>query len=102
MILEGLDHYIVVNKTKEFASGHTHITNYNTAIWLIKLSEKKSIPHNLHLYLIESLIRINTDETYLRKLKELQCSKQDKSKTYYYNKGDYKYGKKRKRIAKHI
>ena len=96
IILEGTDHYIVINKTKEFKEGHTHITNYNTAVWLIKLSEHKSIPHNISLYLLESLIRINSDTEYIRKLKELQASKLSKTKSYYYNKGDYRYGKKRK------
>lgn len=97
IILEGIDHYIVVNKTKQFKNGHTHINNYKTALWLIKLSEHQSIPYDIPLYLLESLIRINSDEKYLDKLRGLQKSKLSKSKSYYYNKGDYKYGKKRKR-----
>lgn len=100
IILEGTDQYIVVNKTKEFKEGHTHISNYNTALWLIKLSEHMSMPHSISLYLLESLIRINTDEVYIRKLKELQFAKQSKRKDYFYNKGDFKYGKKRKGIKR--
>lgn len=100
IILEGVDHYVVINKTKEFQNGHTHITNYNTALWLIKLSEHKSMPHNISLYLLESLIRINSDKEYVRKLKELQEAKQNKSHDYYYNKGDFRYGKKRKRTMR--
>lgn len=96
IILEGTDHYVVINKTKEFKNGHTHITNYNTALWLIKLSEHKSIPYSINLYLLESLIRLNSDETYVRKLQELQTAKLSKTKNIYYNKGNFKYGKSRK------
>lgn len=89
IILEGIDHYVVINKQKEFKNGHTHITNYNTALWLIKLSEHKSLPHHISLYLLESLIRINENEEYLRKLKELQQSKQNRRKLNYYNKNNF-------------
>lgn len=97
IILEGIDHYVVVNKTKEFKTGHTHITNYNTALWLIKLSEHKSVPHHISPYLLESLVRINSDEEYVRKLKELQESKQSRNRQFYYNKSNFKYKKTNKR-----
>lgn len=96
IILEGTDHYVVINKHKEFRNGHTHITNYNTALWLIKLSEHKSLPHHISPYLLESLIRINEDETYVRHLQELQQAKKSKRKDYFYNKGNYRYKNKRK------
>ena len=91
IILDGISHYIVVNKTKQFQSGHTHVTSYKTALWLIKLSEHKSIPRSISLYLLESLIRINSDERYLEKLKELQDSKLSKTPQKYHNKGDYRH-----------
>lgn len=104
IILEGTDpriQYVVINKTKPFKNGHTHINNYKTALWIIQLSEHQSLPHDIPLYLLESLIRINSDEKYLQKLKDLQKSKQSKTKAFYYNKGDYKYGKKRKTARHH-
>ena len=106
IILEETDHYIVVNKTKKFKNGHTHINNYKTALWLIKLSEHKSVPYNIPLYFLESLIRISSDEKYLDKLKRLQKSKLSKaklpkSKLDYCNKGDYKHGKKHRQTRKY-
>ena len=95
IILDGISHYIVINKNKQFKVGHTHVTNYKTALWLIKLSEHKSIPHDISLYLLESLIRINSDEEYLRKLKELQTAKLSKTKQNFYNKGDYRHANRR-------
>lgn len=77
--------YIIHNTHKKFKIGHTHIKNYNTAKYLINLSIYKSIPHNLGPRLIDSLIRINNDETYIRKLKELSNSKKNKTKNRYYN-----------------
>jgi len=74
-ILDGGNHFILVNKTKHFKDGHTHLTNYNTAVWLIKLSEHHSIPHRISPYLLESLIRVNSDEMYLKQLRALQSEK---------------------------
>lgn len=60
--------YIVYNSKKEFKYGHTHINNYNTAKYVINLSIYNTVPNHLSKYLIESLIRISTDKTYIKKL----------------------------------
>ena len=101
IIFDGSDHYVLVNKSKKFQDGHTHLKNYKTALWLVKLSTHHLVPNDIPLYLLESLIRINSDEEYLYKLRCLQEAKLSKSKVYYYNRGDYKYGKKRKRTRSH-
>lgn len=75
IVLEGHNQYIVVNKSKKFESGHTHINNYNTARWLIRLSEGLIVPKNISIYLVESLIRINNNPDYLRQLTGLKQSK---------------------------
>ncbi len=57
--------FIVHNTSKVFKVGHTHINNYNTAKYIINLACNKSIPKKrLSNYLLESLIRISTDEKY--------------------------------------
>lgn len=50
IILEGDSQYILMNKHKGFDVGHTHLKNYKTALWLIKLAEHRSIPHHISLY----------------------------------------------------
>lgn len=77
------DGYVVVNNTMDnFA--HSHINNYRTAKWVVELSIKHKLPHNMPKYLIISLSRINNDPEYKRKIDELikaKCRKKD----FYYN-----------------
>lgn len=63
--------FIVHNTNKKFERGHTHINNYNTAKIVISMSLNKTVPKHLNKYLIESIIRISTDENYIKKLKAL-------------------------------
>lgn len=63
--------YIVHNTKKQFKYGHTHVSNYNTAKMIIHLSLNKIIPTHLNKYLIESVIRISVDKTYINQLKEM-------------------------------
>jgi len=44
--------YIVHNTNKPFKTGHTHISNYNTAKTILNLSFHRSIPHHLNKYLL--------------------------------------------------
>lgn len=97
IILEGDTQYILFNKHKGFDNGHTHLKNYKTALWLIKLAEHRSMPHHISLYLLESLIRVSEDEIYVRHLKELQESKRNRAREIYYNKGNFQYKKHRKK-----
>jgi len=74
------DGYIIHNKTKQFCKGHTHITNFDTAKYLINLSIKKTVPKHLSSYLLESLIRISNDDAYSQYIKELQERQELKNK----------------------
>lgn len=67
----GRDNFIVHNTRKKFEKGHTHINNYNAAKTIISMSINNIVPKNLSKYLIESIIRISTDEQYIEKLKVL-------------------------------
>ena len=101
----GNNQFIVHNTKIEFSKGHTHIRNFSTAKFIIELSLHKSIPKHLSNYLLISLIRINTDEEYIDKLKEMLSTesierkgtsyKESSSKKRYRNKkytkkGEYK------------
>lgn len=61
--------YIVHNTKKEFAKGHTHINNFNTAKYLATLALKKKVPTRLGKYQLVSLIRISDSKTYKIKLR---------------------------------
>lgn len=63
---------------------HSHINNYRTCIWLIDLSLQKKAPYNISKYLLISLIRINSDDKYIRKLNEI-LDKKNCRKEYYRN-----------------
>ena len=67
---------------KDFA--HTHVNNYRTSVWLVDLSLRKKAPYNISKYLLISLIRINSDDRYIKKLKEILDKKSCK-KEYYIN-----------------
>ncbi len=64
--------YIIHNTHKPFETGHTHLNNYHTARYLIKIAYNKIIPNHLSIYLIDSLIRISNDEDYISKLNILK------------------------------
>ena len=64
--------YIVYNTRKEFKTGHTHIHNYNTAKYILHLSLHSSIPKkHINLYLLQSIIRISTNKTYVQSIQKL-------------------------------
>lgn len=74
--------YIVINKDKEFKQGHTHITNFNTAKYLIDMVLYSRMPYHLPIYLLISLQRLSTDENYRDKIGELIKNKRDKESKY--------------------
>lgn len=74
--------YIVINKDKEFKQGHTHITNFNTAKYLIDMVLYSRMPYHLPIYLLISLQRLSTDENYRDKIGELIKNKRDKENKY--------------------
>ena len=66
------DGYIVYNTSKMFEEGHTHISNINTAKYIINLSLYKKVPKHLSDYLLKSLIRISKDPIYVKKIEEMR------------------------------
>ena len=74
--------YIVINKDKEFKQGHTHITNFNTAKYLIDMVLYSRMPYHLPIYLLISLQRLSADENYRDKIGELIKNKRDKENKY--------------------
>lgn len=72
-IYKECDGYIVHNLHKNFNNGHTHINNYNIAKYILNMAIHRSIPHKrIGNYLIDSLIRLSTDRSYIMKLKDLK------------------------------
>lgn len=74
--------YIVINKDKEFKQGHTHITNFNTAKYLIDMVLYSRMPYHLPIYLLISLQRLSADENYRDKIEELIKNKRSKENKY--------------------
>ena len=72
IVIQAEGSFIVVNKFKPFKQGHTHITGFDTAMWLTRLSRKHVIPKKISGYLLEGLIRISRDETYVKQLLDIQ------------------------------
>lgn len=82
IIIDMDEGYIVVNKDKEFKQGHTHITNFKTAKYLIDMVLYSRIPYHLPVYLLVSLQRLSTDEKYKEKIEGLIMNKKDKENKY--------------------
>lgn len=73
-------HFIVHNMRKHFHDGHTHIDNYDTAKYIAYLAAYKRVPKkHMSDYLIESVIRLSSDEEYILKMREFQ-ENQNKNK----------------------
>lgn len=72
------DGYIVHNTAKEFDVGHTHIINFNTATYLVRLCHTKRLPNDTPRYLIISLIRLSNDDIYTNKAQSLLSKKYKK------------------------
>jgi len=83
VIYQTSDGVILCNEEIE-GFAHTHLKNVNTAKWLIELSLRKKLPHDIPRYLLISLLRVNCDEWYLDKINTLLSSK--KKKGVYVNK----------------
>ena len=79
--------YIIHNTKLDFQQHHTHITNFHTCKYIIKLSINKTIPKQLSDYLIVSLIRLSNDKEYIENLKYL-LNKNTKKKRRYHYKGE--------------
>ena len=80
------DGYILHN-SKMDGFAHSHIKNFKTAVFIADLSIHKRIPHHLSRYLIISLLRVNDDNEYCRKIRELLENKKKKDVYFNSNKG---------------
>lgn len=78
------DGYILHNSSME-GFAHSHISHFKTAVFIAELSIHKRVPHDLCSYLLVSLIRVNDDEDYCKKIQDLIDAKRKKDKKYYYN-----------------
>lgn len=64
---------------------HTHIKSKAFCKKLIDYVVDKKIPTRVSNYVLESCIRLSTDENYIRKVTELLEVKRSKTKQFYYN-----------------
>lgn len=65
------DNYVVYNMRKEWSEGHTHISKYDQALYLIDCVIKSKIPKKVNKYFLVSLIRIAKDEKYIEKVQRI-------------------------------
>lgn len=67
------DCYIVYNKRKDFSIGHTHIRNFSTAKYIANLIAYEKLPKKCKsAYILESLIRLETNAEHIRILHNQQ------------------------------
>ena len=64
---------------------HTHIRSKGFCKKLIDYVVDKKVPTRVSNYVLESCVRLSTDENYIRKVTELLEVKCSKSKQFYYN-----------------
>lgn len=64
---------------------HTHIKSKGFCKRLIDYVVDKKMPSRVSNYILESCIRLSTDEVYTRKLTELLEVRKNKTKQFYYN-----------------
>ena len=72
--------YVVHNTDKKFEDGHTHLTSFKSAKYLIDLALHRSLPYHLDTYRLISLMRISIDEEYRAKIMELVSNKKRKDR----------------------
>jgi hypothetical protein len=76
--------FMVVNTTKDFKNGHTHVKSYKMAKYLIFLANNHKINSGLRPYLLRSLARISSDNDYIKKVEDLMIVKRSKGKKQSY------------------
>lgn len=80
IILQVKKGYIIYNQNKSFSTGHTHIRSYTVAKTIIDNCINRKRPKTKNIYLLESHIRISTNEKYINLLKELIENNKTKEK----------------------
>lgn len=75
--------YIIHNSNLDFENHHTHISNFNTCVYIINLCIHKSVPKHLSDYLLISIIRLTDDNVYKKQIEnKLEKNKYKKGKHY--------------------
>lgn len=64
---------------------HTHIKSKGFYKKLIDYVVDKKVPTRVSNYVLESCIRLSTDENYIRKVTELLEVRKNKTRQFYYN-----------------
>ena len=64
---------------------HTHIKSKGFCKKLIDYVVDRKVPTRVSNYILESCIRLSTDDVYTRKLTELLEARKNKTKQFYYN-----------------
>lgn len=67
--------YIIHNTKKPFDKGHSHVSNFKTAQWLIDLAIHKTVPYRKLDYFLDTLIRISNDKQYIQRLYQVKKRK---------------------------
>lgn len=76
------DGYVVHNPTMD-GYAHSHISNIKSARWVFNLSMHKRVPNRMPKYLLISLLRVNNDEDYCRKIQDMISAKSKKKDMYF-------------------
>lgn len=77
--------YILANRNKNFADGHSHLNNFRAAKYVLFLAEKQKLPNDLDSYRMMSLYRILEDGPFREKVLQLIQQKAQKRKSAYVN-----------------
>ena len=64
---------------------HTHIKSKGFCKKLIDYVVNKKMPSRVSNYILESCIRLSTDDVYIRKLTELLEVRKNRTRQFYYN-----------------
>lgn len=64
---------------------HTHLKSKHFCMKLIDYVVDRKVPTRVGNYVLESCIRLSTDENYIRKVTELLDARKNKTKQFYYN-----------------
>ena len=77
--------FIVINTSKPFERGHTHLKSLKMAKTIVCNVKNNKMPKTRNHYLLISHIRLSSDDGYIGKINELLRVRQSKGKRSYYN-----------------
>lgn len=77
--------WIVYNKHKKFAEGHTHLRNKQSALALVDFAVKEKMPRRCGFYYLISLTRISENPKFVEKVLSLVDVRKGKGKKQSYH-----------------